>query len=263
MCLSHFQSTMQISTCCDDRSGKMRACGPRNTMSSRCTSLILMDLSQCWCWDTYCVRTPCLIGRNAENKWMFFIVSFQGGLVFVLCQTAAWGGKNPLILFPTRHVMETFYAGLHLSTPIQAAEYWWHIFSRYEVESICAICYWADGGKSRWRSMSTCIFFKVRGHAITLCVFHNLYDGRQRGGLFVTDSLQNFNIPFCSLSVPSLFYIQNVALIMPRVVILICVDGKQTSYGSGITTLLLQPTFTFLIIFFAQNDCMCVHFWLR
>lgn len=82
MCLSHFQSTMRISTCCDDRSGKMRACGPRNTMSSRCFSVILMDLSQCWCWDTYCVRTPCLIARNVENKWMLFIVSFQGGLVF-------------------------------------------------------------------------------------------------------------------------------------------------------------------------------------
>ena len=93
--------------------------------------------------------------------------------------------------------------------------------------------------------MSTCVFFKVRGHVITLCVFHDSYDGRQRGGLFVTESLQHFNIPFCSLSVPSLFYIQNVTLITPRVMILIHVDGKQTSYGSGITTLLLQPTFTF------------------
>lgn len=104
-------------------------------------------------------------------------------------------------------------------------------FSSYEVESIWAVFIRADGGKSRWRSMSTCILSEVKAQPISICVrVVILIMAEEVKANLSLNVCSTFSISFCSLSICTIicfsyseWHVNNV-VIMQRVTCF--VEGK-------------------------------------
>lgn len=242
-------------------------CGSKNTMRTKCISVISMELLQCWCGNSHTCWTAAfehipLYWSNAENKWRICLLlcHFKVCLCFVSNNSMRMVNTYWFFL-PAPHGVNLLCQKTFINTHTGHWVLMTH-FSSHEAEygsvpfAIKQIEANQDEDQCQHAACS------VRSQLVSLCVFHSSYDGRRGEGMCST-----FSNCCCSLSIPSLFgfHIQNVTLIKLRVMILIRAEimlqtilawARNNSPTANSTHSLLYFNFLFQMI-----ACMFISKW--